>query len=598
MQNKLPDFTDGQMKVLHRTLVRAGEAVPDPGPNFGGWLSRSQLVIPAGILVGRMQVADPLKLELKDSDFRKYVLGFMTGLDCFTAARAEALEVFLEDLERAPNMPLEPRRMKATLRDMNRKHREGVSKAWTVVDRAYQRFNENIGLGRPGQTALGILFEELHSSRVFSGGPRAHEELFQCYEEISELLSKLRAGKSHPDGLIQSSIRKLEHLVTGSFRRESQYWFNEIMVKQYVRDSLIPHAVLNGYLDPQDTSDLLGAVWNFITDLPLDPKLLVCIPLLRHQPQKQGPRYASTADFLEEIKLGKLAIDEFPLLRGRLRERQNEVQDPDLDAPSLAMISEHPLIRLSHGVDFLPYLLEKQCKAVNLDQDKFYSWLYYSIFGIDPRNGIPAQGLSLALRLACRELLEPSMEKLELLQEMQDLFFRVVDNKFALAQQSLEAPFVSDFLQDTRSLDPFELNEALIDLILAGFYQPLSDWEEERNVAQVIGQIVPEIRKAERDDYLDDVQFFKDKFQELNAALEALKTRTGYVRFDVPSLRLWKVFSIDIVRKLNQIKRKQFFRMGFDPNLMVAVNHRSISELIEGKIEEEICTSLEEIAAL
>lgn len=598
MQNNLPDFTDGQIKVIHRTLVRAGEAVPDPGPNFAAWLGRSQLVIPAGILVGRMQVADPLKLQLKDSDFRKYVLGFMTGLDCFTAARAEALEVFLENLEQSPNMPLDSRRMKATLRDMNRKHREGVSRSWAIVDRAYQRFNENIGLGRPSHTALSILFEELHSSRVFSGGPRAHEELFKCYEEISELLSKFKAGKSHPDALIRSSIGKLEKIVTSTFRRESQYWYNEIMIKQYVRDSLIPHAVLNGYLDPQDTSDLLGAVWNFITDLPLDPKLLVCVPLLRHQPQKQGPRYASTADFLEEIKVGKIAVDEFPLLRGRLRERQNEVQDPDMDAPSLAMISEHPLIRLSHGVEFLPYLLEKQCKAVNLDQEKFYSWLYYSIFGIDPRNGIPAQGLSIALRLACREILEPSMERLDLLQEMQDLFFRVVDNKFALAQQSLEAPFVSDFLQDTRSLDPFELNEALIDLILAGFFQPLSDWEEERNVAQIISQIVPEIRKAESDDCMDDVPFFKERFQDLSNTLETLKTRTGYVRFDVPSLRLWKVFSIDIVRKLNHIKRKQFFRMGFDPNLMVAVNNRSISELIEGKIEQEIYTSLEEIAAL
>jgi hypothetical protein len=596
MTASFPQLSESQMIVLQRTLVRAGEAVPNPGPDFADWLKRSQLVIPAGIHVGKLHTQNPFKFDLQDRDFRKYVLGYMTGFDCFTEAKANAIETLLVHVEEYPNVTTDTRRLRTALRDTNKRHRDTVHLVWALVDRAYQRFNENVNLGRPIHIALNILFEELLESSVFSGGARSHEDLFYLFERADELLSKIKAGKTHPENLLRSTITQLEKLTTAAFIEVSEYWYSEVMVKQYFRDTLIPNAILNNYIDPHDTADLLGAVWRFITDLPYDPHLLVCVPLLRHQPQESGTRFATVADFTEEIFFSRVQPSDFPTLKVRIEQKHSLVEDPEANKPSILALCEHPSIRLSHEKEFLEFLLGHYLKDSELTPAKLSKWLSTSFFSIDPRHGIPAQCLSTALRLALSYLKKG--EKIESIpcEELHDIYQRVLHNKCNDLIKALHYPFSSEYLKETRELDPFELREALVDLVLEGVYQPASDWQEERELSGLVTLAVKAVDAAEKEVKLSEVANIKSHFENIEKTLEQLEIRAKLIVFDTPSLRLWNTTCVDLLLSLNQSKRRGIFALPYNPELMVSVNLKSMQELIVDEIRSDIISALQEIA--
>ena len=595
----LPQYSEAQIIVLHRALVRAGEAVPPAGPDFPDWMRRAQLILPAGIHVGQLQKIDPMRKPLEDKKFRTYVLGYMTGYDCFTDAMANALEKLLLHVEEYPNLPIDTRRLRKSLREINQEHRETVHRVWALVDRAYQRFNENVGLGRPLHIGLDILFEELKEYRVFSGGTRANEELYALYERIEELIAKIRAGKSHPDTLLRSIVTQVETLTTKAFSEASNYWYSEVMVKRYFRDTLIPHAILNNYIDPHQTSDLLGGVWRFLTDLPYDPRLLVCRPLLRHQPQAPGTRFATAADFIEEINFSRVRPEDFPSLKVRIEQKEALIANGnEEEKPSLLLLCEHPSIRLSHQEEFLSFLLSEYSKDTSLDLHRLQNWLSTSIFSIDPRHGLPAQSLSTALRLALARMKEgDSVENIDLL-DLQDIYLRVLRNKCHNIHQALKFPFSSEYLLEVKQLDPFELREALVDAILEGIYQPASDWQEERELANYITEAIRAIDIAEKEESFDRIEALQVYFTKIENTLEKLELRAELIKFDRPALRIWQTLCIDIFLSLNQSRKRGIFRLSYNKDLMVPVNFRSLQELIVDDLRDQIIGSLQEIAAL
>jgi len=578
--------------------VRAGEAVPPPGPDFPDWMRRAQMIVPAGIHVGQLQSVDPTRRPLEDSKFRTYVLGYMTGYDCFTETMANALEKLLYDVEEYPNLPIDTRRARKTLREINREHRDTVHRIWGLIDRAYQRFNDNIGLGRPLYIGLDILFDELKEYRVFSGGTRAQEELHALYEQIDELVAKLKAGKTHPDTLLRSIVTQLEDRTTKAFSEVSNYWYSEVMVKRYFRDTLIPHAILNNYIDPHQTSDLLGGVWRFLTDLPYDPRLLVCRPLLRHQPQAPGTRFATAADFIDEIKFSMVRPSDFPSLKVRIEQKEAQISNGQDEAPSLQMLCEHPSIRLSHQEEFLNFFLSKYLHSTSLSSDRLKTWLNRSIFAIDPRNGIPAQSLSTALRLALARIKEGArIDDLDI-RDLQDLYLRVLRNKCHNIHEALKFPFSSEYLQELKRLDPFELREALVDAILEGVYQPASDWAEERQLATQITDAIRAVDIAEKEESLDRIEPLQEHFSKIENTLENLELRAERIIFDRPSLRIWQTLCIDAFLALNQSRKRGLFKLQYNDDMMVPVNVRSLEDLIVDDLEESILNSLEEVAAL
>jgi hypothetical protein len=590
------NYSEAQVIVLHRALLRAGEAVPPPGPEFIEWLTKAQLVIPAGVHVGQLQQIDPLRMSLKDQNFRTYVLGYMTGFDCFTESMAVALEVLLGHTENHPNLVIDPRRLRRSLRDINSAHRQAVHNVWSLVDRAYQRFNENVGLGRPLHIGLDILFDELKEYRVFSGGPRAHEELHNIYERIDELVAKIKAGKAHPDNLLRSTINQLENLTTNAFSNISNYWYSEIMIKHYFRDTLIPNAILNHYIDPQKTSDLLGAVWRFITDLSYDPHLLICRPLLRHQPQASGARYATVADFIEEINFSKVRSNDFPSLKVRIEQKESQIADPTDTNPSLTLLCEHPSIRLSHEQEYILYLLSEYASGNSLQSTKLKGWLSNSLFSIDPRHGIPAQSLSTALRLGLIKMRSgASIEDIDIT-DLQAIYLRVLQNKCANIQQALKFPFNSEYVQELKRLDPFELRESLVDIILEGIYQPASDWQEEQIVATAVTNTIRAIDIAEKEESLDKIENLQNLFNKISKGVYDLQERAEKIVFDRPSLRLWQTLCIDIFLILNQSHKRGIFNLPYDQDLMVPVNYRSMHELFNDNVHEQLILALREIA--
>lgn len=578
--------------------MRAGETVPPPGPDFPDWMRRAQMIVPAGIHVGQLQSVDPTRRPLEDSKFRTYVLGYMTGYDCFTETMANALEKLLYDVEEYPNLPIDTRRARKTLREINREHRDTVHRIWGLIDRAYQRFNDNIGLGRPLYIGLDILFDELKEYRVFSGGTRAQEELHVLYEQIDELVAKLKAGKTHPDTLLRSIVTQLEDRTTKAFSEVSNYWYSEVMVKRYFRDTLIPHAILNNYIDPHQTSDLLGGVWRFLTDLPYDPRLLVCRPLLRHQPQAPGTRFATAADFIDEIKFSMVRPSDFPSLKVRIEQKEAQISNGQDEAPSLQMLCEHPSIRLSHQEEFLNFFLSKYLHSTSLSSDRLKTWLNRSIFAIDPRNGIPAQSLSTALRLALARIKEGArIDDLDI-RDLQDLYLRVLRNTCHNIHEALKFPFSSEYLQELKRLDPFELREALVDAILEGVYQPASDWAEERQLATQITDAIRAVDIAEKEESLDRIEPLQEHFSKIENTLENLELRAERIIFDRPSLRIWQTLCIDAFLALNQSRKRGLFKLQYNDDMMVPVNVRSLEELIVDDLEESILNSLEEVAAL
>jgi hypothetical protein len=469
---------------------------------------------------------------------------------------------------------------------------------WGLIDRAYQRFNDNVGLGRPLYIGLDILFDELKDYRVFSGGPRAREELHLLYERIDELVAKIKAGKTHPDTLLRSMVNQVEALTTEAFSEVSNYWYSEVMVKQYFRDTLIPHAILNNYIDPHQTSDLLGGVWRFITDLPYDPRLLVCRPLLRHQAQAPGTRFATAADFVDEIQFSMVRPTDFPSLKARIEQKEALISDGQTDAPTLQLLCEHPSIRLSHQEEFLHFFLSKYSQETSLDADRLQLWLSRSIFAIDPRNGIPAQSLSTALRLALARMKEGvKIEDLDI-GDLQDLYLRVLRNKCHNIHQALKYPFSSEYLLELKRLDPFELREALVDAILEGIYQPASDWEEERVLATHITDAIRAVDIAEKEESLDRVEVLQEYYTRIENALENLELRAEIIIFDRPSLRLWQTLCIDAFLAVNQSRKRGLFKAPYHQDMMVPVNFKSLDELIVDDLEESILISLEEVAML
>jgi len=579
--------------------VRAGEAVPPAGPDFADWMRRAQMILPAGIHVGQLQSVDPLRRPLEDKKFRTYVLGYMTGYDCFTETMANALEKLLYDVEEYPDLPIDTRRIRKTLREINKEHRDTVHRIWGLIDRAYQRFNENIGLGRPLYIGLDILFDELKEYRVFSGGSRAQEDLHVIYEQIVELVAKLKAGKTHPDNLLRSIVTQLEAHTTKAFSEVSDYWYSEVMVKRYFRDTLIPHAILNNYIDPHQTSDLLGGVWRFLTDLPYDPRLLVCRPLLRHQPQAPGTRFATAADFIDEIQFSMVRPSDFPSLKVRIEQKEALISNGvEHEGPTLQLLCEHPSIRLSHQEEFLHFFLSKYLKDSALNPNRLKTWLSRSIFAIDPRNGIPAQSLSTALRLALAKLKEGNKIDDIDIRDLQDLYLRVLRNKCHNIHQALKFPFSSEYFLELKRLDPFELREALVDAILEGIYQPASDWVEERELATHITDAIRAIDIAEKEESLDRVEAIEDCFSKIENTLENLQLRGETIAFDRPSLRLWQTLCIDVFLALNQSRKRGLFKLPYNKDMMVPVNFRSLEELIVDDLKENILILLEEVAEL
>ena len=128
-------------------------------------------------------------------------------------------------------------------------------------------------------------------------------------------------------------------------------------------------------------------------------------------------------------------------MKVRIEQKEALISEGQNEQPTLQLLCEHPSIRLSHQEEFLYFMLSKYSQNTSLDPNRLRDWLSKSIFSIDPRNGIPAQSLSTALRLGLARMKEgASIENLDI-GDLQDLYLRVLRNKCHNIHEALKYPF-------------------------------------------------------------------------------------------------------------------------------------------------------------
>jgi hypothetical protein len=232
-----------------------------------------------------------------------------------------AISTLLQAIDDFPTLVTDKKRFRLTIREMNRSHQKAFLESFDRVNRAFELYNDNVGMGRPAVQCLETMLKQLTDIRAFScfsdPRPRSHQ-LKEAFHKASRICDTARQGKLYPDDVVIAASGELERRIRSICEEEASYWYNEEMIRSYLRDVIIPLTVLNGYIDPTATTDFYGAIWNFLKNFSTDKKTLVSRLLLVHPPIVLGPRFIGVKELEEELKSRDISKREFPYLESKL----------------------------------------------------------------------------------------------------------------------------------------------------------------------------------------------------------------------------------------------------------------------------------------
>lgn len=604
-RSRTSQLTLGQQEVLYRALARRGIPLPTDVSQVTDWLIDSgKLLSAANYIKKLLDESGPNPPELKYLEQRTVVLCAFNSFDPITMSRADALESFLEAFTDDPTILTDRKAFRALMRDINRVHERSLADAHAAINAAIQRFNDNIALGRPLVQCVENLFSELESLRVFCCFNRSDEvgKVFRdAWTNGNKYIEAARDGKTYPDNLVYPVVASLHEKLQEMYREESLYWYHEDTIRLYVRDTLIPHAIVNGYIEPSRTVDIYGSLWRLICDFRSDSSLLVCPLALFHQPRQLGPRYIGISELTSELQGREIDPRRFPHLEYRLSAK---LQERRLDRCALTRIPfDHSFVRLTHTLDYVPYLL------CNLDEPfarfapTIESWLPTTFLAIDPGYGIAGRQARLIMsqivdQVVSQSLRAPSQQQSDTyLLSFQEGFERTIENITAILREPIER---FDGNPET-PVDPFEVREALVKSALLGLYQANSDWEEEQAIAEAFTEAVSAAAKFELE---PDAPINKlnavEALEKLIAALRPFYLRVMQISFEPLAIELWVVLTCYSIATANSLRVNRLLDEDVRDDLLIPLNLPAFKEALAGKAGEillDICRRIHEVSA-
>jgi hypothetical protein len=357
----------------------------------------------------------------------------------------------------------------------------------------------------------------------------------------------------YPDDVIIAASGELERRLRSICEDEASYWYNEEMIRSYLRDVIIPLTVLNGYIDPTATSDFYGAIWNFLKNFSTDKKTLVSRLLLVHPPIVLGPRFIGVKELEEELKSRDISKREFPYLESKLETKL--AQRPPVNPKTSHFIPySRPIVRLSRTLDFIPYLFEFLGEPYSSYSDVLARWIPTSIFAIDPAYGIAGRALHEILESIIPEAAKrgKAFATDEVAQATTEVFQANFQERIETVVGILASPFLAYNENKQAPVDPFEVRDALVNSMMVGLYQPRSDWEEEQ---EIVGRFRVAVMMCHRYDSDSDTPIHRveliSAIEQLVSAIEPFYNRGMSIVIDREGLEFWYILCMHTVAKLN-----------------------------------------------
>jgi len=584
-------LTFGQQESLARALARCGVRVPSDSTKIADWLIDSQQLLPAARYVSQLlNTIGPNPPEKGSVNQRTIVFCAFNSFDPITMPRTNALAKFLEAFTDDPGLLTNKNQLRSLVREMNRIHERSLERAHTSLTDSLERFNDNMSLGRPVVQCLENLFEELQQHRVFCSFTRSDrfgEIARESWNNGKKFVEAARDGKTYPDELVYPVVDTLVTKLQEMYRSEADYWYHEEMLRMYTRDTLIPHAVLNRYIEPSQTTDIFGALWRFISDFQTNSSLFVCPPLLFHQPQQAGPRYIGVAEVAAEITSRTISPQSIPYLEYRLSAKLAERPQENYSRARLPY--EFSFTRLTRPLEFIPFLLNQLEEPLPRYSKTVESWLPTTFWAIDPALGIAGK----QLRSVLAKLLDPVVDQ-QLRRPTEDQAQTLLDSFQGGFEQTMEN--VVSILRDPiahfdgnheTAIDPYELREALVNVTLLGLYQPRSDWVEEKAIAERFEGALAAVSRfeIEPDAPINKLQAV-EQLEKLIESLEPFYLRVMQLSFNPLAVELWVILNFYTVATINSLKVSRLLSSEVVEDLLLPLNLPAFQEGLGGKAQD------------
>lgn len=597
----LPSLTFGQQEALARALARCGVRVPSDSAKIIDWLTDSQQLFPASRYLSQLvTTVGPNPPEKGSLNQRTVVFCSFDSFDPITMARSDALERFLEAFTDDPGILTDKSALRSLVREMNRVHERSLERARFALTDSLDRLNDNMSLGRPVVQCLENLFKELEEHRVFCCFTRSDgfgEIARDAWHNGKKFVEAARDGKTYPDEVVYPVIEILVTKLQEMYRSEAEYWYHEDMLRTYTRDTLIPHAVLNRYIEPTQTTDVFGSVWRFLGDFKTNGQLLVCRPLLFHQTRQPGPRYIGVSEIAAEIESRSLSPQAFPYLEYRLSTKLAE--RPSETFARARLPYEFSFTRLTRPLEFIPFLLKHLEDPLPRYAETLEAWLPSTFWAIDPALGIAGRQLRSVLAKLVDSVVNQTFRRpttdqaRALLLSFQEGFEQSMENIVAILRSPIEQ---FDGNHET-AVDPYELREALVNVILLGLYQPRSDWSEEKTIAELFESAVSAVSRfeTEPDAPINKLQAV-EKLEKLIESLEPFYLRVMQLSFDPLAVELWVVLNFFTVATINSVRVGRFLSDEVAEDLLLPLNLAAFKEGLSGKAQDillELCGRIE-----
>lgn len=584
-------LTFGQQEAFSRALARRGVPLPSDTTKITEWLVDSNNLLPASRYLTKLwSETGPNPPERSSVNQRTAVLCAFNSFDPITMSRADALESFLEAFTDDATILTNRKALRALMRDINRVHERSLEDAHAVINAALDRFNDNMSLGRPLVQCLENLFTELESHRVFccfARDDRVGEIIKESWTQGRKYIEAARDGKTYPDELVYPVVRTLHETLQEMYQDETLYWYHEDTIRSFVRDTLIPHALVNGYIEPSETVDVYGSLWRFIRDFRSNGSLLVCPPLLFHQPVQPGPRYIGITELSAELRGREVSPHHFPYLEYRLSAKIEERPFERCPAPRIPY--EHSFLRLTHPLEYIPFLLRHLGEPFVHYAGTVESWLPTTFLAIDPAYGVAARqarpiASQIVDQVVSQSFKAPSQQQCDsFLLAFQESFERTMENVTAILREPIER---FDGNHET-PVDPYEVREALVKSALLGVYQPASDWEEERTIAEAFTEAVSAAAKFEIE---PDAPVNKlkavDTLENLIKTLRPFYLRAMQISFEPLAVELWVILTFYSVATVNSLRVNRLLDEDVRDDLLIPLNLAAFEEALSGKAGE------------
>lgn len=584
-------LTFGQQEALSRALARLGIPIPSDVTKVTEWLIDSNELISASRYLSKLwSETGPNPPERGSLEQRTVVFCALNTFDPISMSRTAALDAFLAAFTDDPTVLTNKKGLRALMREINRAHDRALAEAYALINAALERFNDNMALGRPLVQCIENLFGELESIRVFCCFARSDEVGQICrdaWTQANKFIEAARDGKIYPDEIVYPVVATLQAKLQEVHHEETLYWYHEDTIRSYARDTLIPHAIVNGYIDPAQTVDVYGALWRFIRDFRTDTSLLVCRPFLFHQPLQPGPRYIGITELAAELREREINPRSLPHLEYRLSTKLDERPVERCPAPRIPF--EHSFLRLTHHLDYISFLLRNLGEPISHYASTVESWLPSTFWAIDPAYGIAGRQARIIIGklvdlVIGQSLKAPSQQQSDtLLLSFQEGFERMIENVIAILREPIEQ---FDGNHET-PVDPYEVREALVKTALLGLHQPSSDWEEERAIAEAFGEAVAAAAKfeVEPDAPINKLRCV-EALEKLISSIKPFYLRVMQISFEPLAVELWVVLTFYSIATVNSLRTNRLLDDDVRDDLLIPLNMPAFKEALSGKAGE------------